>query len=84
MPDCLSRDLVHTLAIAAAGFAAIAGLTRFFATRRRAFMPADERPHSARALLRDPNFERGMRLMSWLQFAVAAMIATGAVAACLW
>ncbi|HEY4311189.1 MAG TPA: hypothetical protein VGN12_17195 [Pirellulales bacterium] len=64
-------------------FSSVAALTRFFATRRklmvRVFLPAHE-VFKARIILRDPTFERAMRRMAKLQFAMAIVLTIGVAA----
>jgi len=77
---------VGNLATAGIGFSAIAGLTWFFSSRRRRFVRVfvwrEGLREAARGILRDPNDQRGMRIIALLQCAVAA--AFGLTALWLW
>src|SRR5438105_2051551 len=76
----MSHDQLH---FAAVGFSSVAGLTWFFSSRRRlfirVFVPRDERD-AIRRILRDPGWERGMRIIVALQTVAAAVF----VALALW
>ncbi len=65
------------------GFSSVAGLTWFFASRRRLmirmFLPRHQ-IFRARITLREPNFEKEMRTMAALQFAMAIMLTIGVAA----
>ncbi len=80
----LMDETSRALFFAWLGFSSIAGLTFFFSSRPRlfirAFVPRGEWRGAVRAFVRDPQFGRGMRFISALQFAVASAI--GLV--CLW
>jgi hypothetical protein len=71
------------LSLASFGFSAIAGMTWFFSSRRRLFVrvftPREELRQVAGGILRDPNYQRGMRIIALLQFAVGALFGLAAL-----
>jgi hypothetical protein len=70
-------NAAEAMPIAFVGFSSIAAITWFFSYRPRLFVrifvPRDELRGAVRRILRDPNFGRGMRLISLLQFSVSAV-----------
>lgn len=82
----MSQDDLLTFTLATVGFYGVAGVTWFFASRRRlfirVFVPAHELRSAVRGIPRDPHFCRGMRFIALLQ-AVAAT-AFGVAAAWRW
>ena len=79
------NEKIEVCLTASAGFAVITTLGWFFSSRPRlfirVFVPSDELPRAARAILRNPQFSHGMRVIAILQYAVAAVMGAGALAA---
>jgi hypothetical protein len=71
------------LSLAGLGFSAIGGLTWFFSSRRRMFVrvfgPREHLREVARGILRDPYFQRGMRIIALLQIGVGALFGLAAL-----
>jgi hypothetical protein len=72
------ESTVRTLLFADAGFGLVAATTWFFSSRPRlfirCFVPADEFRAFARSILRNENYQRGMRFIAVLQRAVAGVL----------
>ena len=81
----IAPEELGTLVFAAAGFAAIASATLFFSSRRRLFLQVFASPDRAemrralREIPAEPDFERSLRLVAVLQFAVAACFLIAAI-----
>lgn len=78
-------DIAPGLFLTSVGFILIGCLTRFFSTRRRAFIrtfvPPDER-EAIKRILRDQHYTQGMRFIAYLQIVLGILLLIGS--GCAW